>query len=150
MTASFWDRTDRSGECWLWTGAQKPTGYGNLMVNKVFWLAHRYAYSQAHGPIPPGTLVCHTCDTPACINPAHLFLGTNAENQRDMVAKGRSTFGTRSAGAKLNELKVLAIIAQWRGGMGTMKEIGGRFGVLATTVNEIVRGRNWGHLGVAG
>lgn len=85
------ERTDRSAGpsgCWPWTWATSH-GYGRLRVFGRPMYAHRLAYLLAHGPIPVGMLVCHHCDNPPCVNPAHLFLGTDSDNQQDKVAKGR-------------------------------------------------------------
>ena len=86
---SFENRLTQVGDCLLWTGPVcKKWGYGkcNRMGET---LAHRAAYKIKHGSIPSGMLVCHTCDTPACCNVDHLFLGTNADNMRDMAGKKR-------------------------------------------------------------
>lgn len=80
---------DPDSGCRIWTGATSRHGYGSLTWKMKRLTAHRAAYECAVGPIPTGMVICHRCDTPACINPAHLFLGTQRENLRDMVAKGR-------------------------------------------------------------
>jgi hypothetical protein len=92
----FWSRVDKRGpdECWLWTGAafrksKRQMGYGRRAGSGPNTYAHRVAYMLAKGPIPKGKLVMHTCDVPLCCNPAHLLIGTNAENAADRVAKGR-------------------------------------------------------------
>jgi HNH endonuclease len=75
--------------CWEWSGARDRYGYGKLRRDTVYWKAHRLAWTLEHGPIPDGMYVCHHCDNPPCVNPAHLFLGTSRDNQLDRVAKGR-------------------------------------------------------------
>jgi hypothetical protein len=74
--------------CWLWTG-HKSSNYGGMYVHGVQVLAHRLSYVLHHGPIPKGMMVCHKCDTPMCVNPAHLFVGTARDNTLDAIAKGR-------------------------------------------------------------
>ncbi|MFD9905613.1 HNH endonuclease signature motif containing protein [Streptomyces sp. NPDC059063] len=89
----FWLRVDRNapGGCWLWTGARGDHGYGTLQGDDGRTVgAHRFSYTLHHGPIPDGLLVMHSCDNPPCANPAHLSVGTHADNMRDMAAKGRS------------------------------------------------------------
>jgi HNH endonuclease len=96
------DRLNKqSGEgCWVWTGSVNKDGYGQIRVNRRTERVHRLAWQEINGPIPPGMHVCHSCDTPACCNPAHLFIGTQSDNVSDMVAKGRFR-----GGAYLNAMK---------------------------------------------
>ena len=75
--------------CWLWTGGKLSDGYGHLCVHNRRVLAHRLSWEVWVGPIPADLCVLHRCDTPACFNPEHLWLGTRSENNRDMLAKGR-------------------------------------------------------------
>lgn len=75
--------------CWLWTGYLHPKGYGYVEVGGRKHRAHRLFYQELVGPIPAGMILCHKCDTPACVNPAHVFVGTDADNVADMKAKGR-------------------------------------------------------------
>ena len=90
----FWDRCipEPNTGCWLWMDCAHEFGYGLLKIGGrkgPVVRAHRYAWELHNGPIPRGLFVCHRCDNPPCCNPAHLFLGTNADNVRDMRRKGR-------------------------------------------------------------
>lgn len=87
----FWRHVDKRGDCWLWTGYRNEKGYGHFVPvsGRSPVKAQRFAYQLAKGLIPPGLCVCHRCDTPACVRVEHLFLGTIADNNRDMIAKGR-------------------------------------------------------------
>jgi hypothetical protein len=85
----FWKYVNKTDGCWLWTGAIGGSGYGLLGVENRNVPAHRLSWQIHNGPIPDGLLVCHTCDNPPCVNPAHLWLGTNLDNARDKMAKGR-------------------------------------------------------------
>lgn len=87
----FWERVNKQPDgCWLWTGTTNLRGYGILARNNTMQLAHRFSYELHKGVIPDGMFVCHSCDNPPCVNPDHLWLGTNADNVSDMVAKGRA------------------------------------------------------------
>ena len=95
--------------CWIWMGATQVRGYGEILSSNRKLLAHRASYEAFVGPIPKGMYVCHACDNVYCVNPNHLFLGTQKQNMQDMVAKGRSTKGEKNARAKLTEEQVKQI-----------------------------------------
>ena len=80
---------DKDTNCWNWTGYLDEDGYGRTTMNGDGMKAHRASYIEYVGMVPKGLLVCHKCDNPACINPLHLFIGTQMDNVRDCVSKGR-------------------------------------------------------------
>lgn len=92
----FWAKVTKGATCWEHSGAPNVKGYVSVRVNKKLWLAHRYAWTITFGPIPDGLCVLHSCDNPPCCRPDHLFLGTKATNNADMMVKGRHGWKTRT------------------------------------------------------
>lgn len=131
--------------CWLWIGTRDPkTGYGALRIGKKMMKAHRVSWDLYNGPIPDGLKVLHQCDVPNCINPDHLFLGTQLDNVRDMIAKGRksSHAGELNGRAKLTAEQA----AEIKLATGSLHEIARRYGVGKSIVGYIRSGQNWKHL----
>ena len=87
--ARFWNKVDKSGNCWVWTAHHNPDGYGRFRIGDKFYSAHRVAWEKENGPIPAGMCVLHRCDNPPCVRVSHLFLGTNSDNVQDCLQKGR-------------------------------------------------------------
>jgi hypothetical protein len=141
-TERFWNKVDKSGDCWVWT-AGKIQGYGSFSQDNKHIPAHRYSWFIHNGPIPDGLLICHHCDNRPCVNPAHLFLGTRADNQRDMAEKGRSLFGERNSRSKLTEADVLAI----RGNNDLSRyELAELFNVSYSNITSIITRQRWKHI----
>lgn len=133
--------------CSLWMGATNEHGYGYLTIAGKQVKAHRASWSVANGDIPPAMCVLHRCDNPACVNPDHLFLGTQAENVRDMLSKRRWKAPYRRRGAeshlcKLTEDQVRFIFASSK----SSRELAVRFGIGQEHVNSIKGKRVWRHL----
>lgn len=175
---NVWSNLIVSGECRLWGGSRHPVGYGALRFRGKSTLAHRLAWTLATGrPIPDGMRVCHTCDVRLCVRHdgegtyevggvlyerrGHLWLGTQAANLADMVAKGRSGIGERhisrlhpevlrrgeqSHYAKLSNADVLEIRSLYRAGGVYQRELAVRFGVDRGTISMVVNGNTWKHL----
>lgn len=134
-------KPDKSG-CLLWCASVDSRGYGHLGVDGKTVRAHRLAWEMEHGPIPDGQHVLHKCDVRTCINVDHLFLGTHAENMRDMFRKGRrpAPRGERNGSAKIDS----AVAAAIRGDKRIYREVALSFGVSPTQVGRIKRGESWG------
>lgn len=131
---------DPSSGCWLWQHGRDSHGYGNAWHGGKHHGAHRVSWELANGPIPDGLCVCHKCDTPACVNPDHLFLGTHKDNAQDRDRKGRASAGDGHPGAKLTWAKVAAIRADNR----TQRIISEDYGVARSLISRIRTGKSWG------
>ena len=131
--------------CWLWTGARTRKAYGHMKVGSRYERAHRLMYGLAFGPIPDGLFVLHRCDNPPCVNPLHLFLGTNRLNMADASAKGRIRRGTKHHNVRLTESEVWQIRKLLAEGV-PHAAIADRFSVHRGTVTSINMGENWGWL----
>lgn len=130
--------------CYLWTAGLFRDGYGQFYQDDEHPAvrAHRLSYEMNFGSIPDDLCVLHKCDTPVCVNPDHLFLGTREENQADMKVKGRAPRGIRSGAAKLTEAQVLAIRSETR----IHKEIAVKYGVSRRNIGAIKANKTWSHL----
>lgn len=133
--------------CWNWTRSTIGKGYGQCNVRHLKErYAHRVSYMAFKGEIPPDIDVLHTCDNILCVNPAHLFLGTNKDNLQDMKAKDRHLYGERNTEAKLTEKQVLRIHRLYRTGGVSTYELADQFGVRQGTIWKILKGLRWEHV----
>ena len=146
----FWDKVDVRGpdECWEWTASTSGGDYcyGQLRVNGRLPKAHRLAWEIEYGPIPDGLYVLHKCDNPPCCNPAHLFLGTHADNMRDRNEKGRTARGIQNPTGKLTRDSVRQVRTLYATGKFSQMQLGKRFGVSFQTIGSIVRREKWAWL----
>lgn len=135
-------------ECWEWGGRLNFGGYGFVISKGKTFMAHRIAWEQSNGPIPTGLIICHKCDNRKCINPSHMFLGTDADNVADMDRKGRRVIlrGADNALSKLSEESVKEIKRRHTGEYGLGIKLAKEFGVAPTTISMIVTGRTWCHV----
>lgn len=132
------------GECWEWTG-WKPSGRGKLRFRRRSVNASRMAYLITAGEIPDGLSVLHTCNNGNCVNPLHLYLGTQLRNIADMVAAGRHARGERHGKAKLSEAAVLRANELQRE-LGSYSAVGILLGVDRKTIKDALTGKTWKHL----
>lgn len=149
LAARFWEKVDRSGECWLWTASRDEWGYGRLKT-EFGHHAHRIAYALTNGPIPTGLIVMHHCDTPACVRPDHLFLGTHADNAHDRDRKGRAAKPPKAPGtlchfSRLTDAEVIEIRRRYAAGARQV-DLAAAFGVSDGAIYAVVHERSWRHL----
>lgn len=136
----FESKIEKTSSCWLWKGALTRGGYGHIRYKrKDGWCmlrSNRAAWIIYNGEIPKNKHVCHTCDNVLCVNPEHLWLGSNLDNTKDKCSKGRHNWGIKS---KINK----EIAAKIRQTSGTNKQIGKLFNISATEVSLIKNNKRW-------
>lgn len=142
----FWVNVNKTGKCWEWTGAPDRNGYGRLNIDGVPVLAHRISWELHNGKITSAEHVLHKCDNPKCVRPRHLFLGDQAANNADMIAKKRFRPGVSKGEmhgcAKLTDAQALEIRKSAERGV----DLAARYGVTTTTIYDIKNGKIWRHL----
>jgi hypothetical protein len=157
IVSDFWRRVNRGTkkECWEWMGGRngntRITSYGVFWARRKKYKAHRFAFELSHRSLRAGECACHSCDNPPCCNPAHLFAGTNADNMRDSIAKGRAhrECGEQRYNAKLTENDVREIRRIYqkrkRDGMSGVR-LAELYGVYPTMIHAIVTRQRWKHV----
>lgn len=143
----IFSRTTVTETCWIYKDKSSNlyNGYGRIRFNKKSIAVHRFIYETFYGPIDKNLVCCHKCDVRNCINPAHIFIGTREENQKDMRDKGRAAKGSRNGYSKLTEEDIPKIRHLYNDGL-TQKEIGKMYGVSQTVLGKVVRGITWRHV----
>lgn len=147
----FWDNVVVGDECWEWAGKLSSAGYGTISAGGrkgAHLYAHRVSYTLLVGPIPPGLCVCHNCpggDNRGCVNPSHLFLGTQRENMMDCARKGRIARGERHGVSKLSDVKVKEIRQRVAAGE-RQATIVREFNLSPATISMVVHRKIWDHV----
>jgi hypothetical protein len=148
----FWEKVDKSGDCWVWTASKQPAGYGKFVVTKGSSPvnAHRLSYELEVGPIPNGMQILHRCDNPSCVRPSHLFPGTQSDNMQDMRAKGRWQYkprnqtGERNPNSILSDAEVAAMLRDLANG-GRPVSVARKYGIEYRTLWAIRRRKAAAH-----
>lgn len=151
----FRSKIDKGPGCWEWQAGRDDKDYGRFCLDGKSVLAHRLSYELDVEPIPEDLCVLHRCDNPGCVNPEHLFLGTQQDNIQDMIDKGRkvwrkppTTRGEDSPVAKLVESQVHEIRSLFAEGWGR-KDIGDAYGIAEPSVTRIGTRKSWAHVAEA-
>lgn len=141
------DYPGNDNDCWKWIGYFNNKGYGNIGLFGTYHLAHRLIYQCYHGKINPNICVLHHCDNTVCVNPNHLFLGTQQDNLNDMVNKNRSGKGSKNSQSILTEENVIDILLGVQNGIYTsVTQICSKFQISEGPIRDIFKKRNWTHI----
>lgn len=150
LVKRFWKYVVMSDGCWGWSGTLDEKGYARVRTwvddRWIPRLAHRVSWELHRGPIPDGMSVLHTCDNPPCVKPEHLFLGTQLDNVRDCIAKGRRPVGEQSATAKVTEAQVIEMRQRFAAGEHNFNMFGREYGISAIEARAIILKERWKHL----
>ena len=138
-------RNSKTG-CWVWHGCRQSSGYGQIRYDGKMTLAHRLSWQAHYGPIPQGRLVLHHCDTPSCVNPRHLFIGTHRDNMLDCINKGRAYFqkpGIDFSFTRIKRFRKLTDddVRSIRQSTWKLKHLSERYGVSMSIISLVRRGK---------
>lgn len=153
----FWSKVRKTDNCWEWRASTNREGYGTFGFRCKVWKAHRVSWVLAYGEIPEDYCVCHYCDNPSCVCPDHLFLGTNADNSQDKVAKDRHAKGETLAKGKRGELNPQSVLTETdiieirrdfapRCRHRGTRALGRKYGVSHQLISDILNGKRWQHV----
>lgn len=151
----FWAKVQKTDTCWLWTGGLTSGGYGVIELRgttRQSIATHRFSWELHFGSIPDGMQILHKCDVRSCVNPDHLFLGTQADNVHDCVTKGRNRAGISNmngetnGNSKLTDEQAIAIRAEYATGQTSSIKLAAKYGVSKPTILRIIHRETWGHI----
>lgn len=148
---TFWSKVRKGPGCWEWTAYRNGKGYGHFMLARApgqpqrCVKAHRIAWLLTRGPIPNNLCLLHRCDNAACVRPDHMFFGIRADNNLDMLQKGRNARGERHSSSRLTDEAVRRIRLLRQRGL-KQEDIAIAFGVTQSTVSNVVLGKRWTHV----
>lgn len=151
LEVRFWEKVKIASydDCWEWTAAKSPDGYGCFRVNGVLRHSTHVAYELAWGiPFPKSMHACHACDNPSCVNPLHIWIGTNDDNIRDKIAKNRQPRlkGETNGQSKLTEGQVQQILDRYEREKITQLALAQEYGISRQQMNRIVNRKKWAHV----
>ena len=140
----FWKNVEITDSCWIWNGLKDVDGYGRFYINsKTGVRAHRFCYELYNEKIGDGMCVCHSCDMPSCVNPDHLWIGTNIDNINDRTKKGRSASGEDNGNSKLTKEEVLTIRNKYFTGKFSSRKLSKECSVSQPMICAIINNKNW-------
>jgi len=140
----FWDKVKKTITCWEWIGQKNSDGYGIIYVKGLGMGAHRFSY-RLNREIPENLYVLHSCDNPSCVNPKHLFVGTQQDNMQDMLKKGRQFYpkGENAGMSKLTKNQINKIRELYKTGKYFQKDLANKYGISQTNVSCIILNKSW-------
>lgn len=142
----FWSKVNRDNDdgCWEWVGGKVRGGYGWFKSDDKHYQAHRFVWMITYGEIPNGMLICHTCDNPSCVNPKHLWLGTDKTNAEDRVRKKRQSRGTTNhPKIRVSPEQVKEMRKVYSLGNISMRKLASIYGICYSETNAILNHRTW-------
>lgn len=144
----FWNKVNKTGTCWLWTGCVNKNGYGVIKINRKYVRSHRISWELCNGLIPKDLCVLHKCDVRHCVNPKHLFLGSRDENNKDRANKNRSfhSVGELSTSSVLKEKDIKEIRGKYIPYKYSANLLAKEYEVAQTTIINIIKRKTWKHI----
>jgi len=144
----FWTKVNKTDGCWLWTGGLNKDGYGTFSFYGPIIAVHRIVWMLVKSEIPKGLNVLHKCDIRNCLNPDHLYLGTQKDNRRDADIRGRTNLpkGSAHPNAKLTEAQVILIRTEWKPWIYTARMLAIKHGVKKSVIMDILNRKTWKHI----